>query len=198
MKNYAMYVLDTETTSLDHTVGDVIELSISRMGYDEIKTWHIKPSNPDGIDPGALRVNGHKLEDLLWKTEEGKVKYRLASEVIVEVENFLLDDGLPTLNRILVAHNAGFDKTYLEQLWKKAGSAETFPFGRRIIDTSSIEFFLDLCTDEDNMAQGYSLSNLGKKYGIKNDKAHTAEADTKTLKAIFEKQIESFKKALKK
>lgn len=198
MKNYAMYVLDTETSAISFVDGDVIELSITRVSDKVNKTWWIKPTNFSGIDPGALRINGHLLEDITWKTEVGRKKYREAKDVIVEVENFLMEDDLPKENRILVAHNAAFDKGHLEFLWKKCGSEDTFPFGRRLIDTSALEFFLDLCTDEDNMAQGYALHNLCKKYGVKNEKSHSAEADAKALAECFEKQIDNFKKVLKK
>ena len=46
------------------------------------------------------------------------------------------------------------------------------------------------------MMEGYSLNNLIKKYGVKNDKAHTAAADVKATKEVLMKQIEAFKKAL--
>lgn len=196
MKNYAMYILDTETTNLDSYVGDVIELSIHRMKDDTIKTWFIKPVNFDGIDPVALKINGHLIEDITWKTQHGRDTYKESKDVIVDVENWLAEDDLPTENRILIAHNAAFDKAHLQQLWSKAKSSETFPFGRRMIDTSSLEFFMDLCSPDEEMAQGYSLANLCKKYKVTNSKAHSAEADTTALTECFKKQIAFFKKAL--
>jgi DNA polymerase III epsilon subunit-like protein len=158
------------------------------------KTWKIKPFNESTIDSGALRVNGHKLEDLLHQTKFGRDNYKKASDVLVEVENWLLEDNVSSEFRLLVGQNINFDKSMLEQLWLKCDSKDTFPFGRRTMDTMMIEFFLDWC--KNTIAEGYSLNNLTKKYGVKNEKAHTAEADVKATKEVFEKQIEYFKKVL--
>jgi len=84
----------------------------------------------------------------------------------------------------------------IEQLWIKCESKDSMPFGRRTVDTMQIEFFLDMCKGE--MAEGYSLKNLTKKYGVKNEKAHSAAADTLATKEVFEKQVEFFKKILNK
>ena len=57
-----------------------------------------------------------------------------------------------------------------------------------------LEFFMDLCKGK--MSEGYSLKNLTQKYGLKNETAHTAEADVKVTKEVLLKQIEIFKRAL--
>lgn len=51
-------------------------------------------------------------------------------------------------------------------------------------------------TGTNKMSEGYSLANLVKKYGVKNDKAHTAEADVKATKEVFEKQVIFFSQML--
>lgn len=197
---YEIYVTDVETTGLDSHLHDVIELSILRLSTGEQKTWTLKPTNAETIDPGALRVNGHKMEDLRWETRSGKETYREASEVLIEVENWLANDGMPAAQRVLLGQNVSFDKDMLEQLWLKCNSKDSFPFGRRFLDTMQIEFFMDWAhsqlTNSDKMAQGYSLSNLVKKYGVKNEKAHTAAADVKATKEVFEKQLAFFNQML--
>lgn len=73
--NFTFYVADIETTGLDSHLHDVIELSLYKLGAEEDiaqKTWCLKPLNPDTIDPVSLKINGHKLEDLLHKTKEGR------------------------------------------------------------------------------------------------------------------------------
>lgn len=192
--DYVIYVADTETTGLSILHNDVIELSLYRLTDNVQKTWHIKPINYNTIDTGALRVNGHKLEDLKHQTKFGIDTYKDASKTIVEIENWISEDGMPAEKRILAGHNIAFDKNMLEQLWIKCDSKDTFPFGRRSIDTMQIEFFMDWC--KGSMAEGYSLNNLVKKYGVKNEKAHSAEADTKATKEVLEKQVEFFKKVL--
>lgn len=193
---YVIYVADCETTGLDSRLHDIIELSLLRLNDGEQKTWCIKPSSPENIDLGALRVNGHKLEELRHENKIGRDKYPPADQVLVEIENWIATDGLPAEQRILVGQNISFDRERFEQLWTKNNARDTFPFGRKLMDTMQIEIFLDWCIGM--MAEGYSLSNLVKKYGVKNEKAHTAEADVKATKEVFEKQVEFFREVLKR
>ena len=196
MNKYVFYGIDTETTGLDSVKNDVIELSIYRLSDDVQKTWLLKPINIENIDVVALRINGHKMEDLKGLTKIGRETYLETSYVLVEVENFLSEDGVPTENRCLIGQNVAFDKAMLEQLWIKCGAHDSFPFGRRVLDTMITELFLDYCKND--FAEGYSLKNLAKKYEIKNEKAHSASADTKCTVEIFKKQAEFFKSVLKK
>ncbi len=192
--NYVLYVADTETTGLDSRVHDVIELSLLRLNDGTQKTWTLKPLNVSSADPGALRVNGHKLEDLKLETKLGRETYKEPSSVLVEIENWIAEDGVPAENRVLVGQNVAFDKDMLEKLWEKCHAKDTYPFGRRLLDTMSIEFFLNLC--QNKMAESYSLSALVKKYGIVNAKAHSAEADVKATSEVFQKQLEFFQTIL--
>ena len=70
--DYVIYVVDVETTGLDDRANDVIELSMHRLTDDVQKTWCLKPINVNNIDPDSLRINGHKLENLLHQTKFGK------------------------------------------------------------------------------------------------------------------------------
>jgi len=194
--DYVLYTVDTETTNLSPIIGDVIELSLIRSTDDLQKTWCLKPLNVEGIDTDALRVNGHKIEDLKWETKYGRETYLDPNKVIVEIENWVALDDVPSAQRVLVGANTGFDKAFLDQLWIKCNSADSFPFGRRYLDIQQIEFFLNLC--DGNMLDSYSLSSLVKKYGLKNVKAHTAAADTAVTKDVLDKQVSYFKKALAK
>lgn len=192
MKNYKYYVIDVESLGINIVKHDVIELSILRLEDGEQKTWCIKPFTIHDDVVGALRVNGHKLEDISWKTTYGRETYLPAEKVIVEIENWLADDGVPAECRFLIGHNVAFDKSMLEQLWTKCNSYDSFPFGRRFLDTMIIELFFDYCSN--NFADSYSLAGLVKKYGLKNEKSHTAAADTKVTKEVFMKQVDFFRK----
>lgn len=200
--DYVLYFADCETTGLDSHLHDVIEISLLRMDTGEQKVWCLKPFNPDSAEPVALRINGHKLEDLKHETKVGRDRYLDPNKVIIDIENWIMEDGVQTEQRLLVGQNVGFDKERFEQLWTKCGSKDSFPFGRRFMDTMIIELFLDWTkTQIDSsfkMAEGYSLANLTKKYGVKNEKAHSAEADTKATKEVFDKQVEIFKAILAK
>jgi DNA polymerase III alpha subunit (gram-positive type) len=191
---YIIYVCDVETTGLNSHLHDVIELSLLRLSDGAQKTWCFKPFSIENIDMGALRVNGHKLEDLKHETKYGRETYLDPVKTIIDVENWVMEDGLRTENRHLCGQNIAYDKGMLDQHWIKANSKDSFPFGRRLMDTMQMEFFFDWC--KGSMAEGYSLNNLTKKYGIKNEKAHSAAADVKATKEVFEKQVEMFKKYL--
>ena len=160
MKEYVLYVIDCETTGLSAFKHDVIELSICRLKDDVQKTWHIKPLNFENISADSLRINGHKLEDITHKTKYGRDTYKKAGSVIVEIENWLMEDSVPAESRVLVGQNVSFDKLMLEQLWEKCNSKDSFPFGRRFVDTMQIEFFTDWCKEQ--MSDSYSLSSLIK------------------------------------
>lgn len=201
--NFSFYVTDIETTGLDSHLHDVIELSMYRLsprlgdeGEDIQKTWCLKPLTPETADPVALRINGHKLENISHKTKEGRERYMEASTALVDIENWLSLDGMPAEKRFLIGQNVSFDKDRLEQLWIKCGSKDSFPIGRRYMDTMIFELFMDYCKGE--FAEGYSLKQIIKKYGIVNTKAHTAAADVMATKQVFEKQVEYFKKLLSK
>jgi len=191
---YEFYILDSETSGMSITAHDIIELSIIRLSNNEQRTWCIKPFDPDCYEPAALKINGHKLEDLKHQTQYGRDTYQDPNKVIIEIENWLMEDGLPSEDRCTIGQNVSFDLTRLEQLWSKCNSRDSYPFGRRYLDTMVIEMFLDYCKgDTDNY---YNLNSIIKKYGVKNDKKHTAAADTKATKELFEKQVELFKKIL--
>lgn len=194
MNNYVFVGCDVESTGLDPIKHDIIELSLYRLSDDVQRTWFLKPINFDNIEVAALRINHHKLEDLQGKTQYGRDTYRDPKEVIVEIENWLFEDNTDTANRCLIAHNTNFDKSMMESLWNKCGASDSFPFGRRYLDTMQIALMLDHISGE--YAEGYSLNNLSKKYGIRNEKAHSAAADTKCMVEVFKKQAGYLKKLL--
>lgn len=190
---FTFYVADCETTGLSPAHG-VLEISILRLSDSEQKTWFLKPFESDAIDMGALKVNGYKLEDITCKTKEGRDKFKDPTTTIIEIENWLAEDNSLSEDRCLVGQNISFDKMMLESLWNKCGNADSFPFGRRMVDTMQIELVLDLASNSSRAS--YSLGALLKKYGIKNDKAHTAAADVKATKELFDKQLEYIRKLM--
>jgi DNA polymerase III epsilon subunit-like protein len=82
----------------------------------------------------------------------------------------------------------------MKQLWEKCNAKDAYPFGRRYFDTMIFELMLDYA--KGTMAEGYSLNNLIKKYGVSNTKAHTAASDTLAAKEVFDKQIAYLRKLL--
>lgn len=194
---FELYCVDTETTGLNASKTEPIEISIYRLSNDDQMTWWLKPINMDNISADSLRINGHKLEDLKGQTQEGRDKYKSPAKVLVEIENWLMMDGVPSSDRLLVGQNIGFDKEMLLRLWEKCDSSFTFPFNHKYeFCTMQNELFMDMCKGE--KSEGYSLNRLIKKYGIKNEKAHSAADDVRATVALFKAQVNSFKEIIKR
>lgn len=195
---FAIYVLDTETTGLDPQLNEIIEVSFYRINDDRQETWFLKPSNYDSIQLDALRINGHKIEDLKMLTPYGKETYKEPVKAIAEIENWFMDDMCTGRERILVGQNPFFDQQFLQNLWQKHNAKETFPFGDRpfVLDTRQIALLLDIASGE--QTDYYSLGGLVEKYGVKKEKAHAASSDSRMTKNVFLKQLEIVRRAFNK
>lgn len=196
---YNIYVCDTETTGLNPEKNHVIEVCFWRLGEPESKTWWIKPLDNDNIEDSALKVNGHKREDILWNTQEGRGKYREASIVLPEIEEFLMQDGCAAEDRVFIGQNPDFDYRFLSSLWKRTGNKDTFPFGYwrnkdenvgYILDTVQLVRFIDVMLG--NKRKFYNLGSLVKDFGIKRAQAHRADGDVQMTKDLFEKIMNGF------
>jgi DNA polymerase III epsilon subunit-like protein len=193
MKKFELYVVDVESTGLTKQ-HSIIEISLYRISNNEQKTWFIKPLNFENIEPDALRVNGHKLEDLKGLTKFGKDTYMEATKVSAEIENWVMDDLHSSDERLLVGHNIlGFDKDMLISFWKNCNTIDTFPFSKKFaLDTMQIQILLDILSD--NYCEYYNLNSLVERYGIKKEKSHRSASDTRMTKDVFLKQFECLKK----
>lgn len=199
MSDYTIYVVDTETTGFDPELNDVIEVSMLRLHQKdndflrEQKTWFLKPTSEFHISDEALKINGHKKEDILWKTEEGKEKYKLIQDVLPEIELWVMEDSCSVMDRIFAGHNPNFDINFLKSTWKKANSESTFPFdltaGNRVLDTKQLVLFIDLCVGK--RRSKYSLGEVLKPFGVKKGKAHRADEDTRMTADLFESILSS-------
>jgi DNA polymerase III alpha subunit (gram-positive type) len=188
MSGYIIYVVDTETTGFDPISNDIIEISMIRAQIDNLgevhqeqKTWYLKALNAQSISEEALAVNGHLRNDILHFSPEGRLKYRNPDSVITEIEQWMSEDEMSSMDRIFVGQNPIFDVNFLQQLWTKNNCADTFPFqlenNNRILDTKQIAVLIDLCTGRRRLR--YNLSSLVKAFGVKKGKAHQASEDTR-------------------
>lgn len=195
--SYVLYTVDCETTGTDQDKNDVIEVCFWRHGDAESKTWCLTPLSPDNIEDEALRINKHLKEDILHKTEEGKEKYKHPSEVLPEIEMWLMEDGAAAEERVFIGQNPDFDYKFLLSLWKKMDAEDSFPFGywmegregKRnqgfIIDTIQLARLIDIGTG--TKRSRYGLGALVKDFGITKATAHRADGDVKMTKELFEK-----------
>lgn len=189
--SFIIYCIDTETTGLDFLSNDVIEVSLWRSSDEDQQTYHIKALNEASISDEALKVNGHKKEDILWKTAHGRETYKEPSDVISEIESWVMFDGASIEERVFLGQNPQFDYDFLREMWKRAGCKETFPFRKFLIDTIQIARFIDVCSNI--RRPRYGLSALAKDFGVPKEKAHRADADVRMTKNLFLKQMEPIK-----
>lgn len=210
---YVLYVMDTETTGTDPAVHDVIEISICRLSMAapeevEQKTWLLKALNPEAIQEEALRVNGHKREDILHLSKRGRDNYLEPSQAVAEIERWIMEDDVSAVDRAVAGQNIEFDIGFIKSLWEKVGCSDTFPFsvenGNRIFDTKSFAMAIDLCTGR--RRRFYNLGSLVESFGAKKLKAHRADADTLMTVDLLRKMLiplqpaiqENFKEAYSK
>jgi len=193
---FVIYFADTETSGLE-VDNEIIELSLYRLSDDQQRTWCLKPKRYDNISQDALRINGHKLEDLKHLTKFGQETYIQPAKAIAEIEMWMLEDGVSSEDRILCGQNVKFDLGMLQRLWEQENCKDTFPFGSRpfMQDTREIALFLDLAFGK--RSKYYNLGSLIKEYNIKNTKAHSAAADTLATKELFLAQLKTVQDLIK-
>lgn len=198
--SYIIYVVDTETTGLSAKENDVIEISMARFKLSSLdnreqKTWYLKALNPATIQDEALAINNHKREDILHLTKFGKETYKEPSEIVTDIENWVMSDDMSAIDRIMAGQNVKFDIDALKELWKKVECYDTFPFdlrkGNRIFDTKMFATAIDLCTGR--RRRHYNLSTLVKSFGVKKRKAHRAEDDVAMTADLLVKMLEPLK-----
>lgn len=196
---YTLYVMDTETTGLEE-INDVIEISMSRFFMDtpseqEQRTWYLKAENAEVIQDVALRINGHKREDILHISKFGRDTYKDPSVVVAEIERWILEDDVSAVDRVAGGQNIQFDIKMLKALWKRVGAEDTFPFavdrGNRMIDTKNFALAIDLCTGR--RRRYYNLSSLVKAFKVKKRRAHRAEDDVAMTVELLIKMLDPFK-----
>jgi DNA polymerase III alpha subunit (gram-positive type) len=202
-QDYIIYTCDTETTGTDSEKHEIIELSMIRFSLlenikEEQKTFLIRATIPDNIEDEALKINGHKREDILGLSKFGKDNYVHPKEVIPQIENWIAEDDCTVNDRVLTGHNVGFDDRMMESMWRRQGVVDTYPFqlgyNKLLIDTKAIALYIDVIAGMKR--KFYNLGSIVKDYGVKKEKAHRAEGDTRMTKDVLLRQIKPFKEVV--
>lgn len=105
---YQLWWVDIETTGLDPRKDEIIEIALIRTDCDPSRRWLSpvkqkyvglrEPYCPISVE--ASRINGLTLEQLTGKT----LNYILMESIIREAHGF-------------IAHNASFDRSFLEMMY---------------------------------------------------------------------------------
>ena len=166
--------LDVETTGFDPVKHEIVELGAivaePQGSYGNLKTLHeiemkVKPERIEDADPGALRVNGY--DEAQWMFAHS------LSEAMQELSAKAKDASV-------VAHNVAFDWAFIGRAYNVTGVENTMHYHK--FDTLSIAFAL---LRQDPELKNLSLKGLCEYYGIVNEKAHTALADTRATMKVF-------------
>jgi DNA polymerase III subunit epsilon len=159
-------IFDTETTGLDPKQERIIEIGAIELEnrFPTGRTFH-HYIYPDGrkVDPGALAVHGISDADLA-----GKPLFSAIADAFLE----FVGDGK------LVAHNAGFDKSFL--------NAELARMDRQPVPDDSFVDTLAIARRRHPMGPN-SLDALCKRYGISNAHRtkHGALLDSELLAEVY-------------
>jgi DNA polymerase III subunit epsilon len=160
--------VDVETTGLDPSQHEIIEICVVRENADgETRTFYTKihPEHLDRADPEALRVNGYS--DELWRSSPG------ASEPLVgELRDILRDT-------VVVGHNVEFDLAFIKPLWESFYT--DYPSRWIKIDTTTL-------VHEHLMPCGlksYRLVAVREFLGWSLLDAHTADRDVSDTRRLY-------------
>src|SRR5690242_6783461 len=117
MNGLEFFVLDVETTGVNTSLHEVIEVSIIRASNRVQLTEFIRAETPETASIDALQIQNKTFDDLV----NGKSK----EEVIEKLDRFFAEDGLTPAHRCIIAHNFSFDKRFMHALYEKVG--KNFP-----------------------------------------------------------------------
>ncbi len=162
-------VLDTETTGLRPSQGDrIVSLSAVRIRGGKVvsgSVFHtlVNPGRP--IPPESIKFHG--IDDEAVKDAPS------LAEVLPRFYEFV---G----NAVLVAHNAAFDKKFLDLGAREAGLAE---LDNPILDT----LFLSYGVHKD--FEGHNLDAIAARLGVVVENRHTSLGDARTTAAVFLKLL---------
>jgi len=174
MRKYNLAFIDIETTGLNVVKHEIIEigcvLTTPELQVIEEFEIKIKPERPEDADPVALKINQYDPNS--WQ------------------KALKLKDGMNVLAKkvkgcIMVGHNVAFDSGFLEHAFQETGVSSDMHIHK--LDTVSIAWAkLHLSPDLEH----FSLRELCLRFGIKNERSHTALSDARATYELYKKLME--------
>lgn len=167
-------VVDVETTGLDREADKIVELAIQRFRYDSLgrivevgqpRAWREDPGRP--LNPFTTKLTGLTDADVAGKAIDDDDAISLFASA-----------------QIVVAHNAGFDRPFIE---RRLPSIAGKPWGCSMADLDWLELGFE----------GRSLSHLLMQCGFFYE-AHRAENDILALLYLLAHQVDDGDTILKK
>ncbi len=178
MKNKKLAFLDIETTGFDVEKQEIIEIGVVIMNQKDgvLGDMHeefelkIKPEKLENADAEALALNGYNEAEWMFA-----MSLEQAMKVLAE----------KTKDCVMVAHNVAFDYSFIAKAFSTTGVKNEMFYAK--LDTISFAFAkLHKLPD----APRLSLAALCEYFGIENERAHTALADTRATVEVYKKLLE--------
>ena len=171
MNNRDLLFVDTETTGLDPTKHEVIEVSWTLTSPDAkiVKKKYLArmlPLHIETAEPKALEINGYT--EVGWRTGT------LTSQgEVAEAFHAVAKD------KILVAHNVSFDEGFMTALLRESEFAPSWHYHK--VDTAALAW----PAFAGGALSGVSLEKVCAFLGIKQERKHAADADVESCRLVY-------------
>lgn len=170
--------MDIETTGFNVETQEIIEIGCVIVKQNDgilgdiVEEFElkIKPERLDMADPEALAINGYNEAEWLFA-----MNLEQAMKVFAE----------KTKECIFAAHNVAFDWAFIAKAFAVTKVNNEMFYAK--IDTIS---FALAKLHKDPSVTRYNLGSLCDRFGITNDRAHTALADTRATVEVYRKLLE--------
>ena len=161
--------IDTETTGLDASVHEVIEVAIIKEHPDgRLERWQslIRPKDLDSAHPKALAMNGYNEAPERW--DSAPYSEHVAEDIAARLKGC-----------VIVGHNVGFDLKFLQANFDREGLKYRLPYHK--VDTVSLAYeHLVPCGLE-----SLSLDKIRHFLDWGTEGAHTAMKDAKDARRLY-------------
>jgi DNA polymerase-3 subunit alpha (Gram-positive type) len=166
LRQVPVVFLDVETTGLDPTAHEIVEIAVVSLEGQPLIDTKVKPQNIAAASPKALEVNGYNEADWADAPTFDEIK----------------DDVMEALkHKVIVGQNPQFDRNFVVEALRRAGVDEPHrKLKRHTIDTITLAW-------EHLVPCGLDRLNLGAEcefLGIPLE-AHRALADAQGCRTVY-------------
>ncbi|HEU0085447.1 MAG TPA: 3'-5' exonuclease [Candidatus Paceibacterota bacterium] len=174
MRNQNFAFIDLEATGTNVIQHEIIEIGCvitdSDLNVIEEFEMKVKPERIEGADPVALKVN--QYDESAWK------------------DAYSLEEAMEIFSKkvkgcVMVGQNVAFDSAFLEHALATVGLPNEMHYHK--LDTLSIAWAK---LHRNTEVLRFSLRELCVKFGIVNEKAHTALSDARATYLLYKKLME--------
>jgi DNA polymerase-3 subunit epsilon len=165
----AICFLDTETTGLDPSLAEVIEVAVIRCDPDGSQTrFHtlIKPQRIEHAHSQALELNGYAANPSRW--DDAPTMAQVGDNIADVIKN-----------SVICGHNVGFDEAMILANFERAGVRRRIPYHKVDTVTLAWEHLVPLGLE------GLGMDCIREFLGWSKEGAHTAMKDAEDAKRLY-------------